>query len=132
MTDAVAEPARRAGPSRLSGRTGSVNRLTVALLGALGVGAATSLSSCAVRTPDGFAIVNDGDIAVTVEFVDGLNEVTVEPGHREVVRMDDCLGTTVVVTATGQPDVTLDGSACSGSVLYVLEDHTAFIESMYA
>jgi hypothetical protein len=103
--------------------------MTVALLGAL---AATSLSSCADRTPDGFAIVNDSDIAVTVEFVDGLNEVPVEPGHREVVRMDDCLGTAVVVTATGHPDVTLDGSACRGSVLYVLEDHTAFIESMYA
>lgn len=46
--------------------------------------------------------------------------------------MDDCLGTAVLVTATGQRDITLDGSACRGSVLYVLEDHTAFIESMYA
>lgn len=93
---------------------------------------AVSVSSCSDRSTEGFVIVNDSDVAVTVEFVDALHEVTVEPGHREVVRMDDCLGTAVMVTATGQPDDTLDGSACRGSVLYVLEDHTAFIESMYA
>ena len=118
--------------SRCARGTGSVNRLTAALLGALAVVAATGLSSCADRTPDGFAIVNDSDITVTVVFVDGLKDVTVDPGHREVVLMGACLGTAVVVTAHGHPDVKIEGSACAGSVLYVFEDNTAGIESMYA
>jgi hypothetical protein len=76
--------------------------------------------------------VNESDAAVTVVFVDGLEEVTVDPGHREVVLMGACLGTAVVVTAEGHPDVDIEGSACAGSVLYVFEDHTAGIVSMYA
>ncbi|GEK23072.1 adenosylhomocysteinase [Cellulomonas xylanilytica] len=102
------------------------------VLSVLAAVSAVSASSCSDRSTDGFAVINDSDVAVTVEFVDELHELTVQPGHREVVRMDDCLGTAVLVTATGQRDITLDGSACRGSVLYVLEDHTAFIESMYA
>lgn len=112
--------------------TGVLRRPGALMLGVLAAVSAVSVSSCSDRSTDGFAIVNDSDITVTVELVGELDEVTVEPGHREVVRMDDCVGTAVVVTATGQADVTLEGSACRGSVLYVLEDHTAFIESMYA
>ncbi|GEL98136.1 hypothetical protein CTE05_16830 [Cellulomonas terrae] len=102
------------------------------MLSILAAISAVIVSSCSDRSTDGFAVVNNSDVAITVEFVDELHELTIEPGHREVVRMEDCLGTAVMVTATGQPDVTLDGAACRGSVLYVLEDHTALIESMYA
>ncbi len=70
---------------------------------ALAVAVALTLGACADRSRDGFAIVNKSDTAVTVTFVDGLTEVTVEPGHREVVRMPECLGTAVHVTAEGHP-----------------------------
>ncbi|GIG20889.1 hypothetical protein Cch01nite_16130 [Cellulomonas chitinilytica] len=99
---------------------------------ALAVAVALTLGACADRSRDGFAIVNKSDTAVTVTFVDGLTEVTVEPGHREVVRMPECLGTAVHVTAEGHPDVDIDGSACVGSILYIEKDHSAGIESMYA
>jgi|GEM_PF-1658500 len=99
---------------------------------AVAVAVALTVGACADRSTDGFAIVNKSDTAVTVTFVDGLTEVTVEPGHREVVPMPECLGTAVHVAADGHPDVDIDGSACTGSVLYVEKDHSAGIESMYA
>jgi hypothetical protein len=104
-------------------------RSALATLAAL---SAVTLTSCAERTPDGFSIVNRSDIETTVTFVDAFEDVTVDPGHREVVVVPDCIGTAVRVTAAGHPDVKIEGSACAGSVLYIEEDHSAYIESMYA
>jgi hypothetical protein len=112
---------------------GAVVTMRRIALTAAALATAVVLSSCGQdRSTDGFAIVNHSDVDVTVEFTDGLTEVDVAPGHREVVEMPDCLGTAVVVMLDGYPDVHIDGSACTGSVLYVQEDHTAYIESMYA
>ena len=103
-----------------------------AVAATLGVACALALGACADRSSDGFAIINKSDTAVTVTFDGGLTEVTVEPGHRGVVSMPDCLGTAVHVDSEGHPDADIDGSACTGSVLYVEKDHSAWIESMYA
>lgn len=98
-------------------------------LAALVVAAAVT-AACSDRSTDGFAVVNDSDADVTVTLVDGP-VVDVGAGHREVVEMDDCLGTGVVVTSDAHADVAIDGAACTGSVLYVREDGSAYVSSMY-
>ena len=102
------------------------------LISALAVLTRRSLSACSDRSTDGFAIINRSDIEVTVVFVDAFEEVTVEPGHREVVSTEGCIGTSVVVEMAGESDETFEGSACTGSVLYVDEDRTLDFQSMYA
>lgn len=87
-------------------------------------------ASCSDRTSDGFAVVNDSRSVVTVVLV-GRLEMTVRAGHRKVVETDNCLGTGIVVKVEGNPDVDIPGAACTGSVLYVREDYSAYVESLY-
>lgn len=94
------------------------------------IAAVAVTASCSDRTSDGLAIVNDSDTDVTVTVIDGP-EIAVGSGRREVVEMDDCLGTAIVVAAEGHPDVTIDGAACAASVLYVRGDHSAYISSTH-
>ncbi|AEE45302.1 hypothetical protein [Cellulomonas fimi] len=87
-------------------------------------------AGCSDRSPDGFAVVNESDTAVSVSLV-GAAAVEVGAGRRAVVETEDCLGTGVVVAADGPPAVEIDGPACVASVRHVRADHTADVSSMH-
>jgi len=87
-------------------------------------------AACQDKSVDGLAIINHSDTDVVVNIVDGT-EIAVESGHRKVVPMDSCLGTSVIVTAEAHDDVEMPGAVCVAEVLYVREDHTAYVAAVF-
>ena len=111
--------------------------------------AALGLTGCASQNDnhaEGFTVVNEGDVAITVHLVAAQvpqpepargdqpvrpHEFTVEPGDSAVLVTDRCLEADILLTSRAGDVADVEGPACPGSVLRVQDDGTAVIEMMF-
>ncbi len=83
------------------------------------------------KSTDGFAIINESDAAVTATVLGTDTGLTVEAGGREVIPMEDCLGTGISISDDAGSIYEYEGRICVAEVLRVTQDRRAGIEDMF-
>jgi len=83
------------------------------------------------KSTDGFAIINESDAAVTATVLGTDTELTVEAGGREVIPMEDCVGSGISISDESGPVYEYEGRICVAEVLRVTADRRAGIEDMF-